>query len=214
MKIVLGLGNPGPGYAAHRHNIGFWCVERLARRLRIRLRKEDRNVHQAVGQVGGVPVVVAKAMTMMNASGRAARCLLDWHGETANGLIVVHDDVDLELGVVKVKDGGGHGGHNGLRSIIDSLGSRDFARVRIGVGRPESCRVDLADWVLSGFEASERDEAERMAEWAVDAAEAIVTEGVRGAMSCFNRAPGNEPVGRKPGAESKTQSSQRVRKDR
>ena len=189
MKIVLGLGNPGPEYASHRHNIGSWCADRLAARLGIRLRRVDRNVRQALGQVAGVPVVVARGMTFMNDSGRAAARLLEWHGATVADLVVAHDDVDLELGTVRVKNGGGHGGHNGLRSVIERLGESDFIRVRIGVGRPVSSRLDLADWVLSDFARDERPLAEQMADRAVDVAESIVTAGVDEAMNRFNAPP-------------------------
>ena len=186
MRIVLGLGNPGPEYASHRHNIGFRCVDRLAARLGIRLKRVDRNVRQAVGQMAGVPVVVACATTFMNASGRAAGRLLEWHGGSVEDLIVAHDEVDLDMGTVKVKDGGGHGGHNGLRSIIEQLGERQFVRVRIGVGRPTSSRVELADWVLSDFHADERTLAGEMAERGADAVESIVTGGAGEAMNRFN----------------------------
>ena len=186
MKIVLGLGNPGPEYASQRHNVGFWCVDRLARRLRIRLKRADRNVRQAFGQVAGVPVVVAKPTTFMNASGGAAARLLEGHGSTIHDLIVVHDDADLSFETVRIKDGGGHGGHNGVRSIVERVGDSGFVRVRLGLGRPASARVDLADWVLADFDPEERPGAEQMAERAADAVEGLIVLGIGEAMNRFN----------------------------
>ncbi len=186
MRILLGLGNPGPDYAGHRHNIGFWCADRLARRLGVRLTRGGGQVWEALGQCGGEPLVIAKPRTYMNRSGRAARMLLERHGAAAGDLLVAHDEVDLPLGQLRVKEGGGHGGHNGLRSIMDVLGGGEFIRVRLGVGRPASREADLAQWVLSDFARDEKDEAEALAERGADAVEAILARGLREAMNRFN----------------------------
>jgi len=188
MNIILGLGNPGPEYAGHRHNIGFWCADRLAGRLGLRLRRSGEAM-AAVGQLAGVPVVLATPRTYMNRSGRAARELLAVHGLGVEDLLVVHDEVDLEFGTLRIKEGGGHGGHNGLRSIIETVGSRDFRRIRLGVGRPESGHLDLADWVLSDFAREERPVAAELAERGADAVEAVLTAGTKAAMNRYHVPP-------------------------
>jgi PTH1 family peptidyl-tRNA hydrolase len=186
VKIFLGLGNPGPEYVNNRHNIGFRCAERLARRLRIRLRRADSAVWEGLGQLAGEPLVVAKPGTYMNRSGRAARSVLQRHGAVIEDLIVAHDDVDLALGGLRVKSGGGAGGHNGLRSIMELLGEAAFVRIRLGIGRPESARVDLADWVLTDFDEGEQAVAEALAQRGVDALEVVLSAGVTAAMNRFN----------------------------
>ncbi|MCZ6600229.1 MAG: aminoacyl-tRNA hydrolase [Acidobacteria bacterium] len=185
MQILLGLGNPGPDYAGHRHNMGFRCVDHLTRRLGMKLRRSG-DVWAAVGQFVGVPVVVAKPRMFMNRSGRAARDLLDLHADGIEDLLVIHDDVELELGTLRIKRGGGHGGHNGLRSIIQVTGSHDFVRIRLGVGRPGDMNEDLADWVLSDFAEEECSVAVELAEHGADAVEAVLTDGVAAAMNLHN----------------------------
>lgn len=185
MQILLGLGNPGPDYAGHRHNIGFRCADHLARRLRMKLRRSG-DFWAAVGQFAGVPVVVAKSRTFMNRSGKAARGLLEIHGEGVADLLVIHDDVELPLGALRIKQGGGHGGHNGLRSIIQVTGSNDFIRIRLGVGRPVDRDDDLADWVLSDFREEERSAAAALAEHGADAVETVLIDGVAAAMNLHN----------------------------
>jgi len=185
MQILLGLGNPGPDYAGHRHNMGFWCADRLAWRLRLQLRRSG-GVWAALGQIAGVPVVVAKPRTFMNRSGQAARDLLALHGEKVADLLVIHDDVELPLGMLRIKQGGGHGGHNGLRSIIQVTGSHDFIRIRLGVGRPEDGDADLAEWVLSDFREDECSAAIELAEHGADAVETVLTDGVAAAMNLHN----------------------------
>jgi PTH1 family peptidyl-tRNA hydrolase len=188
MKIILGLGNPGPDYDGHRHNIGFRCADVLAGRLGVRLRRRP-TCKAALGQLAGVPVVVAKPWTFMNRSGRAAVDLMKLHGAQVDDLIVVHDEVDLPLGKVRIKEGGGHGGHNGLRSIIQATGSREFVRIRLGVGRPEDRREDLADWVLSRFQEEERPVAAELAELGADAVETVLTAGLKAAMNRYHVPP-------------------------
>jgi len=188
MQILLGLGNPGPEYAGHRHNVGFWCADHLASRVGVRLRRSG-DAWAAVGQLAGTPVVVAKPRTYMNRSGRAARQLLALHAGKTTDLLVIHDDVDLALGSLRIKQGGGHGGHNGLRSIIQEIGANDFFRIRLGVGRPEDQNEDLADWVLSDFREEERSVALALAERAADAVETVLNAGVAAAMNLHNVPP-------------------------
>jgi len=185
MHILLGLGNPGPHYAGHRHNIGFRCADHLARRLRMKLRRTG-DVWSAEGQLAGMAVVVAKPRTFMNLSGKAARNLLDLHAAKIEDLLVIHDDVELPLGTLRIKQGGGHGGHNGLRSIIQVTGSNAFMRIRLGVGRPEDRNEDLADWVLSDFSEEERSLAAELAAQGADAVETVLTDGIAAAMNLHN----------------------------
>ncbi|MFQ5669597.1 MAG: aminoacyl-tRNA hydrolase [Acidobacteriota bacterium] len=193
MWILLGLGNPGSSYANNRHNIGFWCADELARRAGVRLRRAGEHAREAVGQVAGEPVVLVEPRTFMNRSGLAARWALSWHGMCVQDLIAVHDDVDLPLGTLRIKQGGGHGGHNGLRSIIDEL-TADFIRVRLGIGRPSSRREDLAEWVLSDFDAAEHQHGRELAVRGADAVETILISGVTAAMNRFNASSGQEQV--------------------
>jgi PTH1 family peptidyl-tRNA hydrolase len=186
MKIVIGLGNPGRKYERTRHNAGFLAVEALARGLRFDLSQEKYHSLVGRGVAGGVEVLLAKPQTFMNESGRSAGAILRYTSSTVADLVVIHDELDLPLGAVRVKTGGGHGGHNGLRSLIDHLGSADFIRVRIGVGRPPAGR-EAADYVLSPFLPEERTAAEDAVARAAEAARTILLEGLTKAMNAFNR---------------------------
>ncbi len=153
--LVVGLGNPGPQYRDSRHNAGFMIVSELARRSGIAL---DKNGHRSIygtGTAAGRRCILALPQTFMNRSGEAVREMVDYYGLDPAALIVAHDDLDLPTGTVRVKPGGGHGGHNGLRSIVASLGSGDFRRVKVGIGRPAP-GYDAERWVLSTFTAEER----------------------------------------------------------
>ncbi len=186
MWLVLGLGNPGREYRGTRHNAGFEVVEHLAGRHGIPL---DRARHRALygrGRIGGEDVILAMPTTFMNLSGEAARPLLDYHGLAPEDLLVVHDEADLPPGTVRVKQGGGLAGHKGLISIAERLGTRDFARVRVGIGRPAGGE-DLVRWVLGRPGPAERDEFEIGVRLAADAVETILADGIEGAMRTFNR---------------------------
>jgi peptidyl-tRNA hydrolase, PTH1 family len=185
MKIIVGLGNPGKKYERTRHNAGFLVVDALARSLRFDLSQEKYHALIAKGLIGGEDAVLAKPQTFMNESGRSVGSIMRYTSSAVGDLIVVHDDLDLPLGTVRVKSGGGHGGHNGLRSIIDHVGSSDFLRVRVGVGRPFPGR-DAADYVLSPFSPDERAVAEESFERAVAAIGAILADGPTKAMNAFN----------------------------
>ena len=189
--LVVGLGNPGSRYAGTRHNVGAATVELLAARGGGRLR-DDRKTSSMTGdvRVGAAPPVrvdLAVPTTYMNDSGRAVSQLVRRHDvEDWSRLVVVHDELDLDPGVVKVKVGGGLAGHNGLRSIAQHLGTRDWARVRIGVGKPPGGAEHGSSWVLSRLSGAERDEMQVAVGRAADAVEAIATEGVDAAMRTFN----------------------------
>lgn len=177
MKLIVGLGNPGRTYAKHRHNVGFWVVDEAARRCGINVGKKAFGAKIGSGKIEKVPVVLAKPQKFMNLSGAVVSPLLGYYRCSLKELIVVHDDIDLAVGRLKFAIGSGHGGHNGVRSIIDELGSPDFYRVRVGVGRPPE-GMDPADYVLHRFVKEETDLIEKAV---ADAAEAIgifITEGL------------------------------------
>lgn len=186
MKIIVGLGNPGRKYERTRHNAGFLVLDELARLLQADITQEKHHACIVKARFGSGSVLLAKPQTYMNDSGRAVAAILrDCYG-SVNDIVVVHDELDLPLGVVRVKIGGGHGGHNGLRSLIEQLGSPDFIRVRIGIGRPAQ-GMDAADYVLSPFMAEERQAVTEAVHKAADAVRAVVQEGPDRAMSLFNQ---------------------------
>ena len=189
--LVVGLGNPGPAYAAHRHNIGYVVVDELARRMGIRFAApRGWRAEVAEGRVGpfgpdGVRVVLAKSRTFMNETGGAVAGLLNYFKITPDRLVVVHDELDIDPGQLRSKFGGGDNGHNGLRSIRKSLGTGDFYRVRFGVGRPAG-RQDPADFLLSNLPASDRDSIAVEVDRAADAVESLVTVGLDRTQSAYN----------------------------
>jgi PTH1 family peptidyl-tRNA hydrolase len=197
MRLVVGLGNPGSAYAGTRHNIGFAVVEELARRWKMPLGAPRHGVRMAQGIVDGERAMLVEPQMYMNVSG-AALAQLEPPVSTRE-LIVIHDDIDLECGRVKVKRGGGTGGHRGLESIAEHYGS-DFIRVRLGVGRPP-CGHDAAAYVLSPFDPAESVTIINAVQYAADAVEHIVRYGEEAAMNCFNvrssGSPAAAPMGRK-----------------
>lgn len=186
MKIIVGLGNPGKKYERTRHNAGFMVLDELAKNLRTDVAQEKHHALIGKARIDAEAVVLAKPQTYMNDSGRSVAAILRDTYSAVSELIVIHDELDLPLGTVRVKTGGGHGGHNGLRSLIDQLGSPDFIRVRIGVGRPEPGR-ETADYVLSPFLAEERQIAAEAVVKAAEAVRVIVGQGVAIAMNQFNQ---------------------------
>jgi PTH1 family peptidyl-tRNA hydrolase len=186
MKIIVGLGNPGRKYERTRHNAGFMAVDELARNLHVEIAQEKYHALIVRTRIDSVETVLVKPQTYMNDSGRAVGAILRDTYAIASDLIVIHDELDLPLGTVRVKIGGGHGGHNGLRSIIEHLGTADFIRVRIGIGRPAP-GMDSADYVLSPFLAEEKQVVPEVMTRAVEVVRVIVLEGSRGAMNKFNQ---------------------------
>jgi PTH1 family peptidyl-tRNA hydrolase len=182
--LIAGLGNPGQQYRETRHNFGFAVVDRLADRYRLRLSEEKFDGAFTSGRLRGESVYLLKPQTMMNRSGDSVGPAARYHDLDPEYVVVVHDDVDLSLGRLEVKQGGAHGGHNGVRSVADQLGSSAFLRVRCGVGRPEQGSV--RDHVLSRFDDSERSAADRVVDGAADAVERIVTDGPSEAQNRFN----------------------------
>jgi PTH1 family peptidyl-tRNA hydrolase len=186
--LIVGLGNPGPRYAATRHNIGYAVVELLA--LRIAGRSAKFKAHRSRCEImetrlGGSPVVLARPMSYMNESGGPVNAAARFFKVPVERIIAVHDDLDLPFGALRVKRGGGEGGHNGLRSMTSALGSREYARVRFGIGRPPG-RQDPADFVLREFSSTERKELAYLIDRAADATEAVVADGLEAAQNEFN----------------------------
>ena len=188
MKLIVGLGNPGGKYRGTRHNIGFAVVDELARRNRAEF--DSAPVEALVAKVRGAePVLLAKPMTFMNASGEAVGGLARYFKIEPADLLIVVDEVQLPLGKLRARARGSAGGHNGLKSLIAHLGD-EFARLRIGVGRGDQ-RRDLADHVLARFEADETAEVERMTTRAADASEMFITSGIEAVMNAYN---GGDPA--------------------
>ncbi|BCJ26142.1 aminoacyl-tRNA hydrolase [Actinocatenispora sera] len=187
--VVVGLGNPGPEYATHRHNAGFLVADVLAGRLGAAFKRHGRAKAQVaegwLGGPGGSKLVVVKPQSFMNLAGGPVAAVAAFYSVGVDRLVVVHDELDLPYGSVRLKRGGGEGGHNGLRSISRSLGSKEYARVRFGIGRPPG-RQDPADFVLKPFSSVERKELDVLVEQAADAAEAVVEHGVEWAQNSFH----------------------------
>jgi len=192
--LVVGLGNPGAKYARNRHNIGFRVVEAVAARHGLgELRSGGKlGGHTATGVIttprGRKKVVLLEPMEFMNLSGFAVQRAMKFYGVGMDEILVVHDEIDLEVGVVRVKQGGGHGGHNGLRSIIEQCGGNGFARVRVGVGKPPHhvAGKDVSGWVLGDFPAAMAGLVDGIVTRAVEAVEAVVGVGVGPAMNQVN----------------------------
>ncbi|MCZ2819093.1 aminoacyl-tRNA hydrolase [Modestobacter sp. VKM Ac-2977] len=183
--LVVGLGNPGPGYAGNRHNVGAMVLAELAARAGVRLSPGKGPRARSLsgeGRLADRRVVLAVPSSYMNESGGPVRGLLDYHHLPPTDLVVVHDELDLDFEVVRLKRGGGEGGHNGLRSISRSTGTRDYLRVRAGIGRPPG-RQDPADYVLKDFSATERKTLELFIGEAADATELLLERGLEAAQN-------------------------------
>ncbi|NQU38135.1 MAG: aminoacyl-tRNA hydrolase [Actinobacteria bacterium] len=184
--LIAGLGNPGKEYAATRHNIGYMVLDLLAERMGERFTKHRRaHADTAEGRLDGVRVVLVRSRTYMNESGAAIRAAADYSSIPLSNIIVIHDELDIDFDAIKIKVGGGDGGHNGIKSTKKSLASGDFFRVRVGIGRPPG-RQDPADYVLRSFSSSERKELPSVVDSAADAVEAIVTEGLAVAQNRYH----------------------------
>jgi PTH1 family peptidyl-tRNA hydrolase len=183
--LVVGLGNPGPEYARNRHNVGAMVLDELAARAGVRLSAGKGARSRALageGRLAGRRVVLARPLTYMNESGGPVRGLLDYHHLPVEDLVVVHDELDIPFSAVRLKRGGGEGGHNGLRSITRSAGTKDYLRVRVGIGRPPG-RQEAAAFVLKDFSSVERKELDLLIAEAADAAEALLARGLEAAQN-------------------------------
>ena len=181
--LVVGLGNPGPQYAKTRHNVGFMVADLLAGRMGAAFKVHKKSGAEIVtGRLGYRPVVLAKPRTYMNESGRQIGPLAKFYSVSPADIIVIHDELDIEFGQIRLKLGGGEGGHNGLRSVANALGTKDFQRLRIGIGRPPG-RKDPAAFVLENFTAAERTQVPTICEMAADACELLIELGLEPAQN-------------------------------
>jgi len=180
-KLIVGLGNPGPQYSWTRHNAGFMVLDRLSRLAGISVTKKAFSGLSGDGSWAGERVILLKPQTFMNLSGRSVAEALRFYKLSLSDLIVIHDDLDIPYGSVRLKQGGGHGGHNGLRSIDQELGSKDYLRVRVGIGRP--VHGDVSNYVLSNFGKEEMVSLLNVLDGVQDAMEMLIREGLPKAMS-------------------------------
>ncbi|WHM38345.1 aminoacyl-tRNA hydrolase [Streptomyces sp. BPTC-684] len=187
--LVVGLGNPGPEYAANRHNIGFMVADLLAERMGAKFKAHKARAQVVEGRIGPAGplnrrVILAKPLSYMNLSGGPVTQLRDFYKVPTENVVAVHDELDIDYGVLRLKLGGGDNGHNGLKSMTKSLGP-DYHRVRFGIGRPPG-RMQVADFVLKDFSSTERKELDYFVDRAADAVEALVIEGLERAQSTYN----------------------------
>ena len=188
MKLIVGLGNPGKAYINNRHNVGFQCLDHFASQYRIpikerRLRLKALKAKYGMGEVAGTPVVLAKPRTYMNHSGAAVAQLVHRFGVPLDDLLVIYDDLDLPLGKLRIRQRGGAAGHKGVASIIASLASDQFPRIRVGIGHPEG---DEVAYVLSDFTAEEKDIVRETVAQVADALHCILAAGIKAAMNRYN----------------------------
>lgn len=187
MKLIVGLGNPGKEYALTRHNAGFMVVDRLAGSLGAAIDKKMFKALVGQGLISGHKVIMAKPQTYMNLSGEAVASILNWHKLKASDLMVIYDDLDLPPGRLRLRPGGGAGGHKGVQSIIQQLDTDKFARIRVGIGRPDDPGYDTADFVLGRFNSQEAELIDKALTDAVEALRCIIGEGLDNAMNQYNR---------------------------
>ncbi|MBE9513207.1 MAG: aminoacyl-tRNA hydrolase [Chloroflexi bacterium] len=191
MKLIVGLGNPGRGYASNRHNIGFMCLNYFAKTQGIRLDKKQGKARTGAGEVAGDKAILARPQTYMNLSGESVSRLVKKFDINLNDLVVIHDDLDLPLGKIRIRHGGSSGGHKGIDSIISLLDSQDFSRLRIGIGRPTSgpaqiSEADIISYVLSDFTPEEKRTVTGVIPRVSEAILCLLTEGLSSAMNKYN----------------------------
>jgi len=195
MKLIVGLGNPGGEYERTRHNVGWQVIDAFARKFRMEVSRHEKNALTGTGRVAGGSVMVAKPLTYMNLSGDAVKLLVNGYLDSTQDLIVVYDDIDLPLGRLRIRPNGSAGTHNGMRSILSTLATENFPRLRVGIGASDQGR--LRDYVLDAFTAEEQPVVDRAVERAVDALVLFARGDLRRAMTQFNRedAPKSEEKG-------------------
>jgi PTH1 family peptidyl-tRNA hydrolase len=186
-RLVVGLGNPGPEYAGNRHNAGFMVLDELAARVGGRFKAHRSHAEVLEGRLAGQPVVLAKPRSYMNLSGGPVKALADFYKVPPADIVVVHDELDIPFGALRLKFGGGDNGHNGLRSITKSLGTKDYFRLRFGVGRPPG-RMDAAVYVLRDFATAERKDLPLLVDRAADALESLLVNGLEATQNRFHAA--------------------------
>jgi PTH1 family peptidyl-tRNA hydrolase len=205
MKLIVGLGNPGNQYAHSRHNIGFMCVSRFAKERDWGFEKKEGLARTAHGRIEGEEMVLARPQTFMNNSGEAVQKLVIKYRVKPEDLIVVHDEMDLRLGIIRIRRGGGTAGHNGVESIIRELGTADFVRVRVGVGHPRDAateeRPHVVGYVLGDFEGDEAEEIKKVIAEVDKAILTLIHDGLEVAMNRFNKTNAPKTEKAKPAAE-------------
>ncbi len=185
-KLIIGLGNPGTKYLHSRHNIGFWCVDRLAREKSLTFSKNTTTAIFAEGKIEENRIILAKPQTYVNNSGKAVNDLLKIYSVSTSSLILVYDDMELPVGSLRIRTGGGSGGHNGMKSVIDCVGSSDFARLRIGIGRPPIGSSEI-EYVLGTMQNEEYDNVDKVIGEVSKAISCILAQGIEEAMNIFNK---------------------------
>lgn len=186
--LIVGLGNPGRKYAANRHNVGFHCLDRLASAHQLAFDQKQGQARLAKGQIAGQRAILVKPQTFVNLSGEAVEAVARFYKVEAADILVIYDDLDLPQGTIRLRPGGGSGGHKGMRSIIERLGTQAFPRLRVGIGRPPG-RMEPRSYVLQDFDLSERERMAEVYDRVVAAAEVFIRHGVAEAMNRFNAAP-------------------------
>jgi peptidyl-tRNA hydrolase, PTH1 family len=193
MKIIMGLGNPGSQYRSNRHNVGFRCIDQLSEKYSIKTKKLWCQSDTGQGVISGNEILLAKPRTFVNLSGNAALCLVDKLNCATEELLVIHDDLDLPTGRLRIRLGGKSGGHRGVRSIIDRLGGEDFYRLRIGISRPPRSsntiyyEDEIVDYVLGNLNTQEEELMQSAINRACEAIECILAEGLTSAMNKYNK---------------------------
>ena len=193
MNLIVGLGNPGRGYANNRHNVGFICLNHFAQKQGIQFDKKQCKARVGLGEVTGSKVVIARPQTYMNKSGQSVSLLVKKFNISPDNLLVIHDDLDLPSGKIRIRQGGSSGGHKGVGSIITELGSQDFVRIRVGIGRPvknedstEFSEDEIINYVLSDFTPDEKQAITQVIPRVSEAILCLLTEGLTTAMNKYN----------------------------
>ncbi len=191
MKLIVGLGNPSKTYAHNRHNIGFQCLNYFARLHSIHFDRRQCQARVGTGKVSGEKLLLAKPGTFMNLSGKSLACLVHKHHIPLSDLLVIYDDLDLPLGKIRLRQSGSSGGHKGMNSIISALGSEDFPRIRVGIGRPQAEKQSVSEdaivsYVLSDFSPEEEAIIKPVIAGVSEAIDCFLTQGIRAAMNKFN----------------------------
>jgi PTH1 family peptidyl-tRNA hydrolase len=191
MKLIVGLGNPGKSYAHNRHNVGFQCLNYLARLHSIRFDHRQCRARAGLGKIRGEKVLLAKPGTFVNLSGDSVACLVHKHDIPLSNLLVIYDDLDLPLGKIRLRQSGSSGGHKGMNSIISALGSEGFPRIRVGIGRPQAEKQSMSEdaivnYVLSDFSPEEEAITKPVIARVAEAIDCFLNQGIEAAMSKFN----------------------------
>ena len=185
MKIIVGLGNPGKKYENTRHNLGYKVIDLLSEKLKVNINKEKMEGQYGTGKYEDEKIILVKPLTYMNLSGNCVTQFLKYYKAIPEDLIVIYDDIDIAVGKIRIKPSGSPGTHNGMKDITSKIGTKEFARVRVGSGKPTE-EIDLADYVLSNFKKEEKEEVTKSIEKAADAIVNILKDGIDDSMNKYN----------------------------